>query len=262
MDLQLTHRSALVLASSRGLGRAIALGLAADGARVTIFARDAVACTAVADAITAAGGAEPTVVTGSVTSADDLARAVATTVERHGGLDILVNNCGGPRAGTFDALNDAAWQEAFELTLLSYVRAIRAALPALRASRHGRILNIASSSLKAPIGGLILSNTFRTGVMGLAKTLAGELAPDGILVNTLAPGRIGTERVAELDGKRAASTGVTLAEVQSAAAAAIPLGRYGTPEEFAQLARFLCSPANTYLTGQTIVVDGGATPAY
>jgi 3-oxoacyl-[acyl-carrier protein] reductase len=262
MDLQLASSSALVLASSRGLGRAIALGLAAEGTQVTIFARHQAACEATAAEIVAAGGPAPTIVTGSVTDPADLVRAVATTVAQHGGLDILVNNCGGPRAGTFDQLDDAAWQQAFELTLLSYVRAIRTALPALRRSPHARILNIASSSLKAPIAGLLLSNTYRTGVMGLAKTLAAEFGPDGILVNTLAPGRIGTERVAELDGLRSAAEGIALAAVQAAAAAKIPLGRQGTPAEFARLAVFLCSPANAYVTGQAIVVDGGATQAY
>ena len=262
MDLQLTSSSALVLASSRGLGRAIALGLAAEGARLTLFARDQASLEATAAAIVAAGGTAPVIVTGSVTCSADLQRAVATAIECHGGLDILVNNCGGPRAGTFDQLDDQAWQAAFELTLLSYVRAIRAALPALRQSSHGRILNVASSSLKTPIAGLLLSNTFRTGVMGLAKTLAAEFGPDGVLVNTLAPGRIGTARVAELDGLRAKTEGLPLETVQTAAAAQIPLGRYGTPEEFARLAVFLCSPANAYVTGQAIVVDGGATPAY
>ena len=261
MDLNLTTSSALVLAASRGLGRAIATGLAAEGAHVTLFARDRAALEATAAAITATGAPTPQIVVGDLTAPADLARAVETASAPSGRLDILVNNCGGPPPGGFAAHDDAAWQQAFELTLLSYIRAVRFALPALRRSPHGRILNVASTSVRAPLDDLILSNVFRLGVLGLAKSLATELAPDGILVNTLGPGRIATDRVATLDAARAARENRSIDEVRAAAAGQIPLARYGTPEEFARIATFLCSPANTYLTGQALLADGGLTKA-
>ena len=210
--------------------------------------------------IKAATGREPHTVA-DVTQAADITRLVAATVAAFGGVFALVNNSGGPPAGTFDQFDDAAWQSAFELNLLSYIRTTRAVLPHLRRAGGGRIVNFTSSSVKSPIENLILSNTFRTGVIGLTKTLAGELGPEGILLNVLGPGRIQTGRIEQLDGTRAQKSGVPVEQVR-AACRAIPLGRYGTPEEFAKLAIFLASPANTYITGQTILVDGGAVKAY
>jgi 3-oxoacyl-[acyl-carrier protein] reductase len=262
MDLGLKGKSALVLASSAGLGRAIAIAFAAEGASVTLFARRADECAKVCDEIVAVGGVRPHVVVGTLTSAADIARAVDEAVAVFGRLDILVNNCGGPPAGTFDAFDDAAWQAAFELTLLSYVRATRAALPHLRKAGRGWILNLVSTSVKAPIDLLILSNTFRTGVIGMTKTLSNELGPEGILVNALGPGRIYTDRIAQLDGLRASKSGTTPEQVREEISRTIPLGRYGEPAEFARMAVFLCSPANSYVTGQTLLVDGGMVKAY
>lgn len=262
MHLDLAGKTALVLASSSGLGRAIALGLAAEGAHVAIFARRAEACESVAAAIQVAGGPEALACPGDITRPADLDRAVTTLADRFGRLDILVNNCGGPPAGRFDAFDDSAWQSAFELTLLSYVRATRAALPHLRRSGAGRVLNIVSTSARAPIDGLLLSNTFRTGVMGLTKTLAIELAPDRILVNALGPGRIETDRLRQLDTARAAREHRSVEEIRAEVVRGIPLGRQGDPAEFARTAVFLCSPANSYVTGQTLLVDGALTRAY
>ncbi len=261
MDLGLQGKSALVLASSAGLGRAIALAFAREGADVTLFARRAAECRAVQAEIKAATGRDAHAVTGDLTKAADISAAVDGAVARFGRLDILVNNCGGPPAGTFDSFDDAAWQAAFELTLLSYVRATRAALPHLRKAGRGWILSVVSTSAKAPLDLLLLSNVFRTGVTGLTKTLAIELGPQNILVNALGPGRVATDRLAQLDGARAARTGTTPEQVRAANEKTIPLGRYGEPDEFARTAVFLCSPANSYVTGQTLLVDGGVTRA-
>lgn len=262
MDLGLADKSALVLASSGGLGRATALAFAREGANVTLFARREAECRQVQADIRAQTGREAHIVAGDLTRADDVRRAVDEAAARHGRLDILVNNCGGPPAGTFDAFNDAAWQAAFELTLLSYVRATRAALPHLRRAGRGWILNFVSSSVKVPLDLLLLSNTFRMGVVGLTKTLAGELGPQGICVNALGPGRVQTDRITQLDGVRAKKAGITVEQVRADMAKAIPLGRYGEPDEFARAAVFLCSPANSYISGQTLLVDGGMVKAY
>jgi 3-oxoacyl-[acyl-carrier protein] reductase len=249
MDLGLTDKSALVLASSGGLGRATAIAFAREGANVTLFARREAECRLVQAEIKAQTGRDAHVVVGDLTKAADVTAAVEAAAARFGRLDILVNNCGGPPAGTFDAFDDTIWQNAFELTLLSYVRATRAALPHLRKAGRGWILNFVSSSVKAPLDLLLLSNTFRMGVIGLTKTLSGELGPQGICVT-------------QLDTARAKKAGTTIEQVRTDMAKAIPLGRYGDPEEFARTAVFLCSPANSYVTGQTLLVDGGMVKAY
>jgi 3-oxoacyl-[acyl-carrier protein] reductase len=262
MNLNLTDKPVIVCASSAGLGRAAALEFAREGANVMLASRREPELRQAAADIQAQTGREVGLTVADVTKPEDIERLVANTVRQFGGVYTLVNNSGGPPAGTFDSFDDTAWQNAFELNLLSYVRAIRAVLPHLRKGGGGRIVNYASSSVKAPLENLILSNTFRTGVMGLTKTLAGELGKDNILVNLQAPGRIQTDRLNHLDGLRAAKTGVTAEQVRLEACKTIPLGRYGTPEEFAKLTVFLGSPANTYLTGQTLVLDGGMTKAY
>jgi len=261
MDLQLQGRTAIVLASTKGLGRATALALAGEGAHVVISGRDQDALEWLRQEIADMTGEPPLAVPTDVTAAADIEQLVKQTVERHGKVDILINNAGGPAAGSFDQLTDEQWQQAFELNLLSYVRAIRAVLPHMRQQKFGRIVNFASSSFKQPIEQLILSNTFRTGVVGLAKTLASELGPDGILINTIGPGRIATDRVAFLDEKQAERQGLTADEVRRKHEANIPLGRYGEPEEFARVVIFLASPANSYVTGQSLLVDGGMVRA-
>jgi len=261
MDLGLQGKTALVLAASKGIGRAIATELAAEGANVVISSRGEAALAATASEIHEATGAETAYFSADVTKDEDIQRLVARTVERFGGLDALVTNTGGPPPGTFEDFGDEAWTGAFELTLLNIVRAVRAVLPHMRKRGGGRIVNVASSSIKQPIEGLILSNTFRAGIIGLAKSLSAELAPDGILINTLGPGRISTDRSAGMDASQAEARGVSVEEIRNEMAARIPLGRYGTPEEFARVAAFLASPANSYLTGQAILVDGGMVRA-
>jgi len=262
MNLNLADKPVIVCASSAGLGRAAALEFAREGAHVMLSGRREKELQLAVAEIKAETGREAAYTVTDLTKSDDIGQLVEETVRKFGGVFTLVNNSGGPPAGTFEGFDDAAWQQAFELNLLSYVRAIRACVPHMRKGGGGRIVNFASSSVKAPIDSLILSNTFRMGVVGLSKSLSGELGGENILVNVQAPGRIQTDRIGHLDGIRAAKSGLTMDQVRAEAIKAIPVGRYGTPREFAQLTVFLGSPANTYLTGQTIVMDGGMVKAY
>jgi 3-oxoacyl-[acyl-carrier protein] reductase len=262
VDLGMSGKVALVTAASKGLGRAIATELAREGARVVISSRDEEALSRTATEIREETGAEVDYRTADLRNAADIEALVSHAAERFGGVDILVNNTGGPPAGTFEDLDDEAWQTAFEQILLSLIRCVRGVLPHMREGESwGRIVNVASSSVKQPIENLTLSNTFRAGLAGLAKSLSLELAPDGILVNTLGPGRISTARSESMDASQAESQGVSVEEVRGSFESRIPLGRYGTPEEFARVAAFLASPANGYVTGQAILVDGGMVRA-
>ncbi|MGA9172681.1 MAG: SDR family oxidoreductase [Thermoactinomyces sp.] len=261
MDLGLKGKSVLVTAASKGLGKASALEFAREGATVTIASRNLTELKRAAEEIEAATGQKITVVQMDVTREEDIARAVQTAAEAGGGLDVLVTNAGGPPGGTFDDFDDEGWIRAFELNLLSAIRLIRTSLPYMRAKGGGRIVTITSSSIKQPIQGLILSNTIRAGVNALTKSLSIELAKDQILVNTVAPGRIATDRVAELDQAKAQANGISVEEVKAEMSKQIPLGRYGMPEEFGRAVAFLGSFANTYITGQALLVDGGMVKA-
>ena len=247
MDLGLGGRKALITAASKGLGRACAEALAAEGARVFISSRDPAAIEATGKAIKAAGWAAADV-SKDVEGLVDQARA------KLGGLDILVVNAGGPPPGTFESTPLENWEVAFRLTLLSAVRLVKAALSDLKKSGQGRIVFITSVSVRQPIGNLALSNSLRGGVTGLAKTLSRELASDRITVNCLAPDAILTDRIRQL----AAGAGGDIEEELKRRAAATPMGRFGKPEEFSAACAFLCSAHAGYITGQTIGVDGGS----
>ncbi|MBA4543871.1 MULTISPECIES: SDR family oxidoreductase [Thermoactinomyces] len=261
MDLGLKGKSVLVTAASKGLGKASALEFAREGAKVTIASRNLEELKRAAGEIELATGQKVTVVQMDVTREEDIERAVKTAAEAGNGLDVLVTNAGGPPGGTFDDFADEAWMGAFELNLLSAIRLIRTSLPYMRAKGGGRIVTITSTSIKQPIQGLILSNTIRAGVNALTKSLSVELAKDQILVNTVAPGRIATDRVAELDQAKAEASGKSVDEVKAEMSGQIPLGRYGLPEEFGRAVAFLGSFANTYITGQALLVDGGMVKA-
>ena len=257
MDMGLRGTVAFVAASSQGLGEAIALGLAQEGASVAMCARRQDATEAAAERVRQATGASVLAVRADVTRPDEIEAAIALTVERLGGLDILVTNAGGPPPGEFTKHDDTAWQKAFELNLLSTVRMIRLALPHLQKNGKGRIINMTSTSVKQPIEGLVLSNAIRVGVVGLAKTLSVEFAPYKITVNNIAPGRFDTDRIRQLDSGRGRALGLSEEEARELAMRQIPLGRYGRPEEVAHLAVFLASDKAAYITGTTIQIDGG-----
>ncbi|MGY3715135.1 SDR family oxidoreductase [Sutcliffiella cohnii] len=256
MELNLEGKSALVIASSQGLGRAIATSFVKEGVNVVLASRNEEKLIETMDELKSLNKGNVTYIKTDITKLEDIKEAVQYTVEQYGTIDILINNAGGPPVGTFEQMDDEQWQNAFELNLLSYIRLIREALPYLK-NQGGKIINIASSSIKEPIQGLILSNTFRTGIVGLSKSLATELAPHNILINTVAPGRIATDRVAHLDSVSTERQGISIEEVEKKAKANIPLGRYGHPDEFAKVVTFLASDANSYMTGSSFLVDGG-----
>jgi 3-oxoacyl-[acyl-carrier protein] reductase len=257
VDLGLSGRTAFVAAASRGIGRAIAIQFAAEGSDVGLCARDAGALEATAATIReAAVRAVPSVA--DVTDEAAVTAAVQRTVRDTGRLDALVVNAGGPPTGTFDAVGDDGWSQAFQLLLMSAVHLVRAALPSLRRSDAASIIFVSSTAIRQPIPGLLLSNATRAAVAGLAKTLAGELAPT-IRVNTVMPGRIRTGRQEALARQRHPDVDIeaTIAEE----AKVIPLQRFGDPTEFARAAVFLSSPAASYITGAALAVDGGLIQA-
>ncbi|HEV8673447.1 MAG TPA: SDR family oxidoreductase [Methylomirabilota bacterium] len=257
MDLGLKGKAAIVAAASKGLGRAAARGLAAEGARVAICARSADELKKTADAIHAETGAEVLAVPTDVLKPEAIRNLVGHAVEAFGGVDILVTNAGGPPFGLFDQMSDADFQAAFELNLLSTVRMIREVLPQMRRRRWGRIVNIQSTSIKQPIDGLLLSNSIRPGVAGLSRSLVQEVSRDGITINTVCPGRILTDRARGFLASRAQIAGLSVDEFVKQDTAAIPMGRMGEPEEVANMVVFLASQRASYVTGVTVQVDGG-----
>lgn len=254
MDLGLKDRRALVTAASKGLGRACAEALAAEGARVFIAARSDDTLRTAAEAVGAAGYRAA-----DLSRPEVPGRLVEEAVEALGGLDILVCNAGGPPAGTFESTPLEAWDAGYQLTLMSTVRLCKLALPHLERSGQGRIVVITSTSVREPIPNILLSNAFRSGVVAMLKTLSGEVAARGITVNNIAPGRFMTDRIVEIDSAQAEREGSTREEVTARSARGIPAGRIGDPREFGQLCAYLCSAQAGYITGQTIAIDGGVT---
>lgn len=258
MNLGLRGKCALVTAASSGLGFATVNALASEGASVALCSRDAAHAQAAAERARQETGARVLSYAADVSKDSDLQRLVGDAAAELSGLDILVCNAGGPPPGSFLNLSEKQWDIAYRLTLQSVVRSIRHALPHLRARGGGRILVIISSSVKRPLPNLLLSNVFRPAVQGLCKSLSLELANENIQVNCLAPGRIETERVTALDQALAERQKSSFAEIRAKSIASIPMGRLGVPEEFGRVAAFLCSEAAMYMTGSTVLVDGGA----
>jgi 3-oxoacyl-[acyl-carrier protein] reductase len=256
MDLGLQGKVALVAAASKGLGFGVARALAREGAHVSICSRTREEVEAAAQRLRDETQAQVIATACDVTQAVDVQAWVDRTVAQWGVIDALLVNAGGPPTGLLKDFTDAQWQAAFELTLMSAVRMIRAALPHM--TRGGAILTVTSSSVKEPIERLGLSSVMRSGVAALVKTLADELAGDGIRVNNLIPGRIDTDRVLALDTSTAQRSGRSLDEVRAESAARIPLKRMGTIDDFGAAGAFLLSPAASYITGATLRVDGGA----
>lgn len=247
-----------MLASSKGLGKACAAALAREGAHVVITARGKEVLEATAGEIRALGKGKVLAIPADVSQPQTAASLMTATVDTFGGLDILVNNAGGPLFGAFESFNEAAWQSAFELNLLSAVRFSRLAIPYMRKRGSGRIINIVSLSIRTFLPGSVLSTSMRMGVAGMAKLLSDEVGPDHITVNNVAPGLILTERVLDsLPPHSPEEEEKLLAE----RAKTIPVRRIGRPEELADLVAFLASPLAGYITGATIPIDGGAIRA-
>jgi 3-oxoacyl-[acyl-carrier protein] reductase len=256
MDLGMRGKVALVAAASRGLGRAIAEEFANEGATLALCARGAEALEAARTAI-AKSGVPVLAVVADLSKQEDVERVAAEALSKFGRVDILVTNAGGPPAGTFDKHSWETWERAVNLTLRSVVELTRAVLPGMRERKWGRIINVTSIAVKQPVDNLILSNSVRSAVTGFARTLANEEATNGITVNNILPGYTRTERVEELAAATAAKEGLAPTDVVARFEKEIPMRRLGEPREFAALAAFLASERASYITGQSIAVDGG-----
>src|SRR5258707_14331448 len=257
MDLGLKEKVALVAAASRGLGRAVAEELAAEGAALVLCSRKAETINQTAREIATATGAEILALPCDVSKADEIAALVKSGIDKFGRIDILVTNAGGPPAGQFESFNLEHWDAATRLLLHSAVELARQVLPGMKERRWGRILNITSIAVKQPVDNLILSNSLRAAVTGFARTLANEVAQFGITVNNIMPGYTRTERVEELSRMMAEKQGITPEEFVARWEQEIPMQRIGEPREFAALAAFLVSERASYVTGTSTPVDGG-----
>ena len=257
MDLGIRGKVALVAASSKGLGRAIAEELAAEGANLVMCARGADALRAAAGSIRKSSGVTVVEVAADVSEQAGLDRVTGTALDKFGKVDILVTNSGGPPSGTFESLNAEAWESATRLLLFSAVGLARAVLPGMKERKWGRILNVTSIAVKQPIDGLMLSNSLRAAVTGFARTLANEVARFNVTVNNIMPGFTRTDRMEELARQTSERTGASMSDAFARWEREIPIGRLAEPREFAALAAFLASDRASYITGSSIAVDGG-----
>lgn len=257
MDLGLKDRVAIVAASSQGLGKAVALGLAKEGAKLALCSRNAQALESTAQEIRHATGADVMAWSADVTQEEQVRIFVEQANERFGRVDICITNAGGPPAKPFEATTVEDWRRAVDLNLMSTLFFAREVLPAMKDQKWGRLVTITSLSVKQPIDGLILSNSVRASVVGLVKTLSNEYAPHNVLVNNVCPGYTATDRLGDLSATLARSSGIPAAEIEKRWTGQIPLGRLARPGEFADVVVFLCSDRASYITGQSILVDGG-----
>jgi 3-oxoacyl-[acyl-carrier protein] reductase len=257
MDLELKNKVALVAASSRGLGRAVAWGLAREGTKLVICARNKEILEKTADEILLATGVTVFPLALDLNDAGQIQWLMDETMDLFGRVDILVTNAGGPPPGPFEQMQDDDWKKACELTLMSAVRLSRAVIPSMRKRKWGRIIHMSSVSARQPIAGLALSNVVRPAVLGLTKNMSQELAGDGILVNAVCPGYFLTDRVKELVQTQAKRDKKKPEAVIEEMASDVPLGRLGDPEELANLVVFLASEKSSYITGSMFTVDGG-----
>lgn len=248
----------MVAGASRGLGYGIAKALAADGARVSIGSRSKDAVAAAAKQLSLESGADVRGYCFDATDAGSILNWATNTRRDFSRIDGLVVNAGGPPTGLFDDFDDDAWLDSFNLTLLSSVRMIRAVLPSMREQGSGSILTLTSSSVKEPIDNLLLSNVMRSGVVSLAKSLSRQLAPENIRVNNLVPGLMYTDRLKSLIASSAERSSKSEEEFMQKHQAGIPMGRYGTIDDFGKAGAFLLSDAASYITGETMIVDGGS----
>jgi 3-oxoacyl-[acyl-carrier protein] reductase len=259
MDLGLNGKVALVAAASKGLGRAIAFELANEGARVAMCARGEEELLRARDEIAQSTGSDVIAITGDVSRPDDVARITKTALDYFGRIDILITNAGGPPSGKFETLTAEVWQKAVDLTLMSVINLTNAVLPGMRERKWGRVINVTSIAVKQPVDGLMLSNSLRSAVTGFARTLANEVARDGITVNNILPGYTRTERVDQLAAAAAGREAITSDAARAKWEAEIPMGRLGEPREFAALAAFLATERASYITGTSVTADGGWT---
>jgi 3-oxoacyl-[acyl-carrier protein] reductase len=258
MNFGLKGKVAIVAAASRGLGKATAMELAAEGARIAINGRGEGELSRAADEIHSATGVEVLPIAGDLTNEDLVRKLVSETQNKFGAVDMLVANAGGPPAGFFDDFNSRHYREAVELNLISTINLCREAVPHMRKRGWGRIVAITSIAAKQPVENLILSNTARAGVLGFMKSLSQQVASEGITVNTVCPGYHLTERLKSLSSQIAQKEGVSVEEVYARWAASTPMKRIGDPAEFAAVVAFVCSERASYLTGSVIQIDGGA----
>jgi 3-oxoacyl-[acyl-carrier protein] reductase len=257
MQTGLKDRIAIVCGASSGMGRATAAAFAAEGAKVAMCARTEKTLFAAADEIKSHYKTDVFAQAVDVTDSDAVKKFVAAVAERLGGVDICVANAGGPPAKNFLSITTEEWNKAVATNFLSVVHLAREVIPHMQRKRWGRLITITSTSVRQPVPDLVLSNSVRPAVVGLVKSLAGEFGKDGILVNNVAPGYTETERLSELSKVRALAAGVSEEEIKNRWTADIPLRRLGKPEEIADAIVWLASERASYITGQTILVDGG-----
>lgn len=262
MDLGLDNKRALITAASRGLGRQSALALAGEGARVAVASRNRRALDDLVDELRTAGAPDALAVTVDLADPATIARGVEAAVERFGGLDIVVGNTGGPKSGPLLDITLEDWRQAAEETLFAMVQLSRAVVPHLKAAGGGRIIFVTTVGVKIVQPDMVLSDSLRLAIVGLAKSMSLELAPDDILVNCLCPGPITTDRMDELIAASMAQKGLTRAAAEALWCDEVPLGRFGKPEDFGALVAILASERASFLTGAAIAVDGGKSRAY